>query len=143
MRCEARSSSAAPEYAAACSSRSRRFSRTAAMRASSSAMLSATSAMAQGVGAVHQHDVAYAVGGDCRLSRERGDQNQGADHQASSRWRCDEIAMLSPWTNASRSRFTMSGCVWHTPCGPPGYTLNVAFLTSFAESTPESANGTI
>src|SRR5712664_1510762 len=54
--------------------------------------------------------------------------------EAASRW---------PLMNASRSRFTMSGSVWQMPCGLPGYTLNVACLTSFAESGPESANGTI
>src|SRR5262249_32555547 len=63
--------------------------------------------------------------------------------QAVSRCRCVDAASGWPLMNAIRSRLTMSGSVWQTPCGLPGYTLNVACLTSFAERGPESANGTI
>jgi hypothetical protein len=43
---------------------------------------------------------------------------------------------------ASSSGLMISGCVVHTPCGSPGYTFNVAFLTSFAASGAQSAIGT-
>ena len=45
--------------------------------------------------------------------------------------------------NASKSGLMSSGCVVHIPCGRPGYTFSVPFLTSLAERSAESAIGTI
>ena len=45
--------------------------------------------------------------------------------------------------NASRWGLIMSGCVVHIPCDNLSYTLRVPFFRSFAESSAESAIGTI
>src|SRR5213593_4376131 len=44
---------------------------------------------------------------------------------------------------ARSSGLTTSACVVHMPCGKPWWTLRVPFLRSFAESSAESAIGTI
>ncbi len=45
--------------------------------------------------------------------------------------------------NARSSWLITSACVVHSPCGAPGTTLSVPFLTSFTLSLPESSMGTI
>src|SRR5712672_1031656 len=47
------------------------------------------------------------------------------------------------WMNASRSALIWSAFVVGIPCGKPGYTLSVAFFTSFAESKAAAPIGTI
>ena len=46
-------------------------------------------------------------------------------------------------TKSSRASLIVSACVVHMPCGAPGMTFNTAPFTILAESSPESAIGTI
>src|SRR5207247_9999884 len=54
-----------------------------------------------------------------------------------------DLSELTPRKKASRSALTWSFWVVHMPCDAPLYTLSVAFLMIFAESSAESAIGTI
>jgi hypothetical protein len=63
--------------------------------------------------------------------------------QTVARFASADTDLLLDLKNPSSSSLTWSLCVVHMPCGAPLYTLRTASLTIFAESSAESAIGTI
>ena len=80
--------------------------------------------------AVHRRGLGHGFGHEIILFDGRRGGSQAA-----------EWAQL--FRNSSSAAFTTSVWVVHMPCAPPGITFSLAPLTILAESSPESAIGTI